>query len=235
MRNSYRIAIFDTETTGLDPKVDRVVEYAQVELTETGPVNLRSSLINPGRSIPPEAKAVHHITDEMVVEAPTLKEYLASLDMGPVTHYGAHNMEFDRSFLTGKLPFRPMLCTWRIARHICDDCPKHSNQVLRYWLGVEPAFLPEGLEAMPHRAAYDVMVTAAVLSTFIAKIGLAECLRLSDPKLPALQALCHVGKWNGQPFSSLDRGLLRWFLPRDFDIDTKYSAQYWLDHPTASS
>ena len=58
------IIIIDTETTGTDPQVDRLVELAGVPLSPT--CRDFSTLVNPGREIPPEAKAIHHITEEDV-------------------------------------------------------------------------------------------------------------------------------------------------------------------------
>src|ERR1035438_10633352 len=68
-----RAAIIDTETTGMDSKTDRIIEIGIVvfeyaaETGEVGPVvGHLSALEDPERPIPPEAIAVHHITDEMV-------------------------------------------------------------------------------------------------------------------------------------------------------------------------
>jgi len=49
------VIIMDTETTGLDAKEDRLVEIAGVRLEDSKPFE---AIINPERSIPPEARAM---------------------------------------------------------------------------------------------------------------------------------------------------------------------------------
>lgn len=58
---------FDTETTGTDPTVARIVTacVAHVQAGE-GVTRVRTWIANPGVPIPPEATAVHGITDEQV-------------------------------------------------------------------------------------------------------------------------------------------------------------------------
>lgn len=65
----------DSETTGVDPEVARLVELALIE-PATG--NRWSSLINPGIPIPPDATEVHGITDADVADAP------AFVDVAPM-------------------------------------------------------------------------------------------------------------------------------------------------------
>lgn len=61
------IAVFDLETTGLDHKTARIVTACAALLNPDGSVNGpdREWLANPGIPIPPEATAVHGITDEI--------------------------------------------------------------------------------------------------------------------------------------------------------------------------
>lgn len=91
----------DLETTGLNPKEDRIVEIAIVD--ESGLV-LVDSLINPKVKIPPSASAIHGITDAMVGNAPTFAELWpivrSAIEGKRVVIY---NAAFDRSFLPGRL------------------------------------------------------------------------------------------------------------------------------------
>src|SRR5690606_29949165 len=57
---------FDLEATGTDPWHDRIIEIALFRTDGRG----YSTLVNPHRPIPPEATAVHGITDEDVADAP---------------------------------------------------------------------------------------------------------------------------------------------------------------------
>ena len=65
------LVFFDLETTGLDLKKDRIVELAFIKITPQGDVLEKERRFNPEMPIPPEATAVHGITDEDVAnEAP---------------------------------------------------------------------------------------------------------------------------------------------------------------------
>jgi DNA polymerase-3 subunit epsilon len=98
------IAAIDVETTGRDPVADRVVEIGIVIGRGGEIVERRSWLVNPGRSIPEEARAVHGITDDMVKDEPPFSaikhEVLALLgDVVPA----AYNAAFDRGFVLAEL------------------------------------------------------------------------------------------------------------------------------------
>ncbi len=53
----------DTETTGIDPTKDRIVQASCIEVGPSGVIDSKTWLINPGVPIPPEAAAIHGITD----------------------------------------------------------------------------------------------------------------------------------------------------------------------------
>ena len=62
------LVFFDIETTGLDLRTDRIIELAFIKVTPQGDVLERERRFNPGMPIPPEATAVHGITDEDVAD-----------------------------------------------------------------------------------------------------------------------------------------------------------------------
>ncbi|MER6923464.1 exonuclease domain-containing protein, partial [Streptomyces spiralis] len=55
---------FDLETTGTDPREARIVTAAVIEVREGEPVGHREWLADPGVEIPPDAVAVHGISNE---------------------------------------------------------------------------------------------------------------------------------------------------------------------------
>lgn len=59
-----RLALFDLESTGINPHRDRIVTAAIIEVGAGQPPRTSEWLINPGIPIPAEAAAVHGITDE---------------------------------------------------------------------------------------------------------------------------------------------------------------------------
>jgi DNA polymerase III subunit epsilon len=89
----------DVETTGFDPNEDRVIEVACVVFSG-GQVERHGWLINPGRPISEESRAVHHISDDDVRDAPPFaalaEEILAVLRRGVPL---AYNADFDRAFM----------------------------------------------------------------------------------------------------------------------------------------
>ena len=96
--------IFDTETTGMSPCNDRIVEIAAVKIDTDGCHNRFHSLINPQLPIPSQVSQIHHITDEMVKDAPSFSQvgsdFLAFLENSTLV---AHNARFDLGFLQESL------------------------------------------------------------------------------------------------------------------------------------
>ena len=97
-----REIIFDTETTGLDSREDRVIELGGVELVNRFPTGRTfHKFINPqGRAVHAEAQAVHGISAEDLKDKPTFaeiaEEWLAFTDGAKLV---AHNAAFDIGFL----------------------------------------------------------------------------------------------------------------------------------------
>ena len=95
------IVALDTETTGRDASVDRIVEVAAVVWDGTNVVERLSWLVNPGRPIPKEASDIHGISDADVAGQPLFSDILPSL-LETLRHRVplAYNAQFDRQFLT---------------------------------------------------------------------------------------------------------------------------------------
>lgn len=101
-----REIVLDTETTGMDPvKGDKLVEIGCVELInhlQTG--KTYHVYVNPEREIPPEATAVHGITNDFVKDKPTFGEVVGGfMDFIGDARLVIHNAEFDMKFLNAEL------------------------------------------------------------------------------------------------------------------------------------
>jgi DNA polymerase-3 subunit epsilon len=101
-----REIIFDTETTGLDAREDRIIEIGGVELVNRFPTGRTfHHFINPqGRSIHAEALAVHGISEAQLVGKPTFGEISADfLEFIDGAKLVAHNAGFDIAFVNAEL------------------------------------------------------------------------------------------------------------------------------------
>lgn len=73
------LVFFDLETTGVNICKDRIVEISYLKISPNGKEEGKTRRINPEMPIPPEATAIHGITDEDVKDCPTFKEIAKSL------------------------------------------------------------------------------------------------------------------------------------------------------------
>ncbi len=102
-----REIIFDTETTGLDPKSgDRLVEIGCVEMVNrvvTG--NTFHCYFNPDRDMPAEAERVHGLSAAFLADKPRFHEKVAEFleFIGEEDNLVAHNAGFDFGFVNAEL------------------------------------------------------------------------------------------------------------------------------------
>lgn len=131
--------VFDLETTGLDPKKDRIVEIGSVKFDRRGIVARFSVLINPEIPMPSAASQVNHITDAMLKGKPVLNDALPDF----IRFIGdailiAHNASFDCGFINEALSNRYK----RTNKH--DDEPNQPSL-----LDDPPAGRPEDIWNSP--------------------------------------------------------------------------------------
>jgi exodeoxyribonuclease X len=228
------IRCVDLETTGLDGTKDAPCEIGWTDLIRgddeawsVGPTYSR--LCNPGRAIPPEASAVHHITDPDVRGRPlwpvVLAETCGHADIAGqnVVAFAAHNTRFERLWISDEIVGRAhWLCTYRLALRLWPDAPSHSNQVLRYWRGMRVDF-----DGLPHRAALDSRVTAMLLRDLLGMATSRELLAWSAE--PAILRRVNFGKHAGKTWDEVDTGYLRWTQGQDFDEDVRFTVETELE------
>jgi DNA polymerase-3 subunit epsilon len=101
-----REIIFDTETTGLDNRTDRIIEIGGIELFNHFPTGRTLHIyISPGdQKVHPDALAVHGITDEFLKD----KQPFALVAQEILDFFGdgkwiAHNATFDMGFINAEL------------------------------------------------------------------------------------------------------------------------------------
>jgi len=161
--------VFDLETTGTDPAIDRIVEISALRLDPEGDRELRTRRLNPERTIPPGATAVHGITDDDVRDAPTFRQVSRSLltwiegaDLA-----GFNIVRFDVPLLDRE--FRDCGLDLELSsRRILDAMvvfhrrePRDLSAAVRFYLGRE--------HESAHSAEADVEATAEVLDAQLAR------------------------------------------------------------------
>ena len=159
------IVCFDIETTGL--KVDRetITEIGAVVL-KNGEIGERfQTFVNPERRLTPEIIGLTGITDEMLKDAPSLKEALtAFLEFVDGRPLAAHNAEFDIGFIRAGcrqvgLEFAPTYVDSLIlAQNLLPDLSKHKLDIVAERLDL-PAF-------NHHRASDDAATVGYMLIPF---------------------------------------------------------------------
>jgi DNA polymerase-3 subunit epsilon len=141
---------FDLETTGLDNRVDSIIEIGAVKFNRQAVLGSYSQLIDPGFPMPAEAGRVNNISDEMLAGKPPIQETLPEfLRFAADSIILAHNAPFDcgftnsslsRLFDDGYVPY-PAL-PWRIAdtlplaRRLLPGMAHYNLQFLAETLGI---------------------------------------------------------------------------------------------------
>ncbi len=153
--------VFDLETTGFNPKLEKITEIAVCKVRNGEIIDEFSTFVNPEKSIPKNVQELTHITDDMVKDAPTIEEILPKfLEFTKDTILVAHNAKFDISFISHfakelKLEFKPkVMDTLVIARELYTSVENHKLGTLAEFLGIT-------LEGA-HRAINDTRATAKV-------------------------------------------------------------------------
>ncbi len=219
------LRVIDFETTGMPPEA-AVCEIGWCDVTDANPLLIGDPigmLVNPNRPMPPEARAIHHISDADLVDAPSVESAYLSLGEGDVDAFVAHNSKFEQAFFSGI--GKPWICTMKVARRLWPECPSHSNQCLRYFLHID---LDDAKASPPHRAAPDAYVTAFIL---IEAMKLAKIQDMIEWTIaPSLLPRVTFGKHRGAAWSKLPIDYLDWLVKKsDMDADTKFTAAYWLN------
>ena len=203
---------FDTETTGLHPARERIIEVSAVKFRLGGELEHFDALVDPERPIPEGASRVNHIYDADVAGQPTidlvLPEFTAFLGDSVLV---AHNAEFDVNFLAHEakrcgltLPRLPVLDSVEITRRLRPELPNYKLETVGRALGCELPQLHRALaDAQTLREIFTRLVTASKLQNARALFEVA-CGALSfgpderlwmwlPPELAALEQALETG------------------------------------------
>lgn len=176
--------VVDLETTGGSSSTEAITEIGAVKVRGGEVLGEFSTLVDPGRSIPPQITILTGISDSMVSDAPRIEAVLpAFLEFARNCVLVAHNAGFDIGFLKEacrrqQLPWPDpkVVDTVRLARSVLsrDEAPSVRLGLLAPLLGspVRP----------DHRALTDARATVDVLHALFERLG-----NLGVHSLPELQ------------------------------------------------
>lgn len=163
--------IIDTETTGINPAKDAVIELGMI-LFEYDPLtgqafrvlDVFDELEDPGFPIPAESTAVHGITDEMVSGKRIDDDKVAQF-LSDVTVVIAHNSKFDRVFLEKRFPIFESL-PWGCSFAQVDWNGEGVGSAKLDYIAYQYGFFYEA-----HRAEEDCFALLEILQQRLPKSG----------------------------------------------------------------
>lgn len=156
MIDSY--VCLDLETTGLDPKKDKIIEIGAVKVKDREVVDIMETFVNPERPLEERIIALTGIKDEQLSNAPDIKEILPKLIdfIGDDILLG-HRVSFDYSFvkkaaINQRLKFEKFgIDTLKLARKFLPDLESRSLEFLCRHFEIEHS---------AHRALADAKATS---------------------------------------------------------------------------
>lgn len=230
------LAVFDLESTGLDPSTDRIVEVAVVTVRADGESDTYHRLVDPGGPIPAEATRVHGISDADVADAPPfadiardLHDRLAGCDLAGfgITSFDLPLLaaEFARAGVDFRVAGRRVLDALDVYRRME---PRDLAHAVRHYLGRDH---PDA-----HSAAADARAAAEVLDRQVGRYGLPADIDALHKALVEVdvarrfrrdaggRVVFGFGKHAGRRLADVartDPGYLRWMLGQSFLDDVQ--------------
>jgi len=166
-----RGVVVDTETTGTNSDKDAIVELGMVLFEydpETGLIykilDSFDQLEDPGFPIPPEATAVHGISDAMVA-GKRIDDLLVEQYLKGVTLVIAHNAKFDRVFMEKRLPIFESL-PWGCSFAQVDWNSEGIGSAKLEYIAYKYGFFYDA-----HRADVDCLALLEILQQKLPKSG----------------------------------------------------------------
>lgn len=164
---SIEYIALDLETTGVDPKRDKILEIGAARVKDGEILETYQSFVDHKIQIPAFITELTGITDEMVAGAPSVEQAVAGLlEFGGELPLLGHNILFDYSFVKraavnmGAEFERMGIDTLKIARKFMEEPKKKSLESLCGYYGIEREHC--------HRA-YDDAIAASRLYGFLKK------------------------------------------------------------------
>lgn len=163
MINSY-IAI-DLETTGLDPKKEKITEIGAVKIRDGWEAGRFHVMVNPRRQLGERITELTGITDEMLAGAPGIEEVIGEvIEFCEELPLLGHHIIFDYSFLkraavNRKLEFERLgIDTLTLCRKFMPEGEKKGLGAACRYFGVSPENAHRALaDAVSAHKLYEVL------------------------------------------------------------------------------
>ena len=213
----------DCETTGLDPKADKIIEVAVARFRGQEILETFDTLVDPCCPIPELSTSIHHITQDMVAGKPMIQEVLPQLleFIGDSIIVG-HGIPFDielvanaaaASGIATPIGSSRFIDTLRMAR-LYGGSKENSLAKLCNHFNIEIAGA--------HRALNDVLVNVSVFYYLSQNFKTTEQIFEALSRPIEMKAM-PLGKHKGRPFKEIPVDYLRWAAHQNFDEDLLYS------------
>lgn len=188
MTESY--VCIDLETTGLNPKRDKIIEIGAVKVVDNRITEEWETLVNPGRKLEEHVTELTGIRDEQLSQAPGIEEVLPKL-LAMTEHAVllGHRVLFDFSFIK-KAAVDRRLCyersgidTLKIARRYLADLESRGLEYLcRYY----------HIRHSAHRALGDARATVELYRKLGEQFYEKEEARGPDSLFRPAPLVCHI-------------------------------------------
>jgi DNA polymerase-3 subunit epsilon len=249
------LVVFDTETTGTNSRIDRIVEIACVRIHPEGLRDRWVRRLDPGIPIPPASTAVHGISNADVAGLPRfadvaaeLADFLKGCDLGGYNITGFDlpvlRAEFLRAGVAFEVRDRRLVDAQRI---FFSREPRHLAAAARFYCDLE--------HGGAHGALADAEMTLSVLEGQLRKYPDLPCdvLRLHelycagvdqdmDPegrfRLVQGEPTVNFGRYRGRTLKEMSRvepGFFRWILKGDFSAPVKEIARQYVEEQNSTS
>ncbi|MFY9549997.1 MAG: 3'-5' exonuclease [Thermoanaerobaculia bacterium] len=242
------LVVFDTETTGTNPRADRIIEIACVKVHPDGRREQYVRRYQPGIPIPASSTAIHGISDADVASAPRFREVAAELaaflegcDLAGYNIAGFDlpvlRAEFLRAGVAFEVSERRLVDAQRI---FFSREPRHLAAAARFYCQSEH----EGAHGALADAEMTLRVLAGQLARYrelprtVAELHELFCAGIDqdlDPegrfRLVNGEPTVNFGKNRGRLLKDISReepGFLRWILKGDFSEPVKAIAKKFL-------
>jgi len=230
----YKLLFIDTETTG--NTAEDILCQISFKYLDQPYDEIFDELYNPGKPIPPEASAVHHISNAMIADKPTFQqsdtyEIVKQTIENTDTIFIAHNAPFDIAMLVKENINAPTytIDTLRVARHMDPDgtLPRYNLQYIRYALNLDDDI---DVPVSAHDAKGDIIVLeqlfkrlwVKVQQTFTIDADTAIEKMIEQSNTPVAFITFTFGKHIGKQIvdvATSDPGYLKWLLAQKQSSD----------------